>query len=293
MYKIPLYAFDEHNDAFYFWHKAKFEGYLNGPLDLLHIDAHDDIDPVTSFKKSLYFTNDKQDGYLAYYQDFAKNELKINNFIRPAILTDLIKNVYFIYPKWRKFKEKKRKFNLASVFGEGKVLKHNLRINEKTLPKVYKVFPDLKWFEFSMQKIHKIPENLNVILDIDFDYFACIDSILNHIMYELEITKEQFGQKDIFLANRTLPFSAVGFIFKKKENRYYCQVTHRKGEDISYLPPKEEVVAEIDNLVETLKIRKIKPAVITISRSCYSGYCPKDYGIFIEDELRKKIGAII
>ena len=93
---VPIYVFDEHNDAFYFWHKAKHEGYINESIDLFHVDAHNDMGRVEKFKKSIYFPDNSKDGYLKYYENIAKNELDLGNFIMPAILNGLIKNVYFI-----------------------------------------------------------------------------------------------------------------------------------------------------------------------------------------------------
>jgi len=160
MTRAPVYIFDEHNEAFYFWHKAKFYGHLKGPLDLFHIDAHSDIDRASSFTKSLYFTHPDSDIYLDYYKDFAKKELRIYDFIRPAVLAGLVKDVYFIYPKWRKLKAGKKRFNISSVFGEGKALKHDLRLNKKISSRAAAAFPDLKWFNFSAGRLDKAPEDV-------------------------------------------------------------------------------------------------------------------------------------
>lgn len=40
-----------------------------------------------------------------------------------------------------------------------------------------------------MCDVDRMPKNRKVILDIDLDYFACRDSILNQMSYELEITE--------------------------------------------------------------------------------------------------------
>jgi hypothetical protein len=47
--KIPIYIFDNHNHAFYFWQKEKIKGKLmNGSL-LIHIDRHKDCREPASF----------------------------------------------------------------------------------------------------------------------------------------------------------------------------------------------------------------------------------------------------
>jgi len=241
----PIYVFDEHNEAYYYWHKAKYEGYINEPLDLFHIDAHSDMMKTDCIQSSIYFPEDSQVGYLEYYKNIAKNEFNIGNFIIPAILNGLIKNVYFIFPKWMECKPKRKKYNISSMFGEGKIFKHCLTINKNTNPKLFQVLPDFKQYNFSFLPIDRLPKARKVILDIDLDYFACSDS----------------------------------------------HNTNKKGEheSKSYLPSKLEIVSEIDRLITTLKIKKIRPLVVTISRSCVSGFCPKDYAEFIEPELLQRM----
>jgi hypothetical protein len=289
---IPIYIFDEHNEAFYFWHKAKYEGYINEPLDLFHFDAHSDIGRVDKFKKPLYFSGNEKGDYLGYYRDFARNELAISNFITPAVLSGIVRDVYFIYPKWRKFKTVRKKLNISSVFGEGRNLKYGLIINERTNPKVFRAYPDLRRFNYYGRRLEKIPKNRKAILDIDLDYFACTDSISNNMSYDLEVSEEQFKEKNSFLSDKKLPYSGFDFSFMEKNDKYYVRITHKKIKDVSHLPPKEEVESEINNLIDTLKIRKIKPRIITVCRSCHSGYCPAGYRAFIETALKKRLESL-
>jgi hypothetical protein len=291
--KVPVYIFDEHQEAFYFWHKAKYEGYINRPLDLFHVDAHEDMSRTIQFTKSIYFPQHSENDYLKYYEEFTKNELNIANFILPGVLNRLVKNIYFIFPRWRNFKPRRKKMNICSAFGEGKVIKYSLKINDNVDKRVFKAYSDLKHFNFSMHGIDKTPKNRNVILDIDLDYFACIDSILNHMRYELEITEEQFLKKEIFLSDKTISFAGLDFGFVVKDEKYYVQIGHKKVKDVFHLPPQEEIESEIDTLVSTLQTKNIRPIVVTICRSCISGYCPKDYYEFIETELKKKLRILL
>jgi hypothetical protein len=291
--KLRIFAFfctiNEHNEAFYYWHKAKQEKFIKYPLDLFHIDAHSDMGKAETFQDSLYPSSTHPGDFLKYYKNFGQNELHNGNFIIPAVLLGLVKNVYFIYPKWRNFTPRRKRCNVASVFGEGKKIKYDMMVQMDMEAKMLKGLPDFKNYTFSMGEIDRIPKNRKVILDIDLDYFACRDSILNHLGYELEITEDQFHRQEEFLGDRTLPFAGLEFSFLQRDGRFFTRIAHKKSKEIVYLPSREEISAEIDTLVTTLQARQTRPAVVTIARSNISGYCPQDYTDFIETELTQRL----
>jgi hypothetical protein len=291
--EVPYYIFDEHNEAFYYWHKARYEGLIEEPLDLFHLDAHSDMSGPRLFRKSLYYPIGGKDRYLEYYDDFAKTELDINNFIVPAILNRIVKNVYFIYPPWRKLTPSRRTLNICSAFGEGKILKYNITREEGAAPGIlYRAMPDLKHFSYHAMDIERIPMKRKVILDIDLDYFACRDSTPNLIGYELEITREEFINKKVNLGNKTLIFSVLETSFKEKEGRYYAEIGHRKVKELSYMPSLDEIGSEIEKVASVLARKKTIPVIITMCRSCESGYCPKDYYKLIEHQLAQRLFAL-
>jgi len=286
---IPIFVFNEHHEAFYGWQAAKSQGLIPHRLDLFHIDAHEDMDGPRRFKTPLYF-HDRQGGkniYLDYYKTFTKNELHISNFIVPAALGGIVKNVYFIFPVWKKLKPSRKRMTVCSVFGEGKILKYDVKVKDGPPDRISKVFPDMTSLTFFRRNLGAIPRKRKVILDIDLDYFACRDSIMNHMVYELEISRGQYEDRDRILNDPTLPFSRLQFGFFEQGDRHGVRISFRKTPEASHLPEKQEIQTEIRSLLETLTAREIRPAVITISRSCHSGYCPKEYSEFIEGELVK------
>jgi hypothetical protein len=287
---VPHYICDEHNGAFYFWHKARHEGLLEEPLDLFHLDAHSDMSSPSLVRKSLYYPIGGKDTYLEYYDDFAETELDINNFIVPAILNGIIRNVYFIYPPWRKLTPSRRTLNISSAFGEGKLLKYNVTREKGADPGIlHQALPDLKHFRYHAMDIERLPAKRKVILDIDLDYFACMDSRPPVIGYELEITREEFINKTMNLGKKSFMFSLLETSFKERDNKYYAEIGPRKVNELSYMPSYDEIESEIEKVISALAKKKTIPVLITMCRSCHSGYCPKEYYQFIELALVRRL----
>lgn len=293
-----IYIFDEHQEADYFWHKARLEGSFPSPLDLFHFDAHDDMDRTFAFRRSLYGPGGRAGSAagLDHHSDFVRNELNLSDFILPAILTKLVRNVYCAFPDWKKIAPSRRRMNLASIFGEGRHIKYNLRSGKGSRrvsdPNILKAFPDLTYFLYSRGKPADLPGNRKVILDIDMDYFACRDSVFNHFGYDLEITRGQFDARNALLEDPSLRYSRLRFDFRESGGRYGVRVSFRKTPESAHLPSREGIRDEVRKLMTTLLSKRIRPAVVTISRSCHSGYCPKEYAEFIESELLSALRAL-
>jgi hypothetical protein len=282
----PIYVFDEHHEAFFWWETARAEGLIATPLDLFHVDAHEDMDRPRHFRQSVYFRGRPEKGSLAeYYRKFVSEELHISNFIIPAVLDGIVKNVYFIYPPWKKLRPGRTSMSVCSVFGEGQHLKYDARVKQGSQGDFDRVFPDSKVFRLFRRDITGIPSRRKVILDIDLDYFACRDSILNHMSYTLEVSREQFVNRGIVLNDPTLPYSRLEMDFSETGGRYLARISFKKTPEVSHLPSKEEIRGDIEAFAKSLTHKGVRPAVVTISRSCHSGYCPEEYAEFVEREL--------
>lgn len=291
MDKIPLYLFDEHNDAFYYWQKARFAGCIDSSIDLFHIDAHNDMSKPHRFRQSLYPGRDVD--ILPYYKNFARQELTIANFIFPAVLCGIIKNVYFFYPAWRSFKPARVKIRVGSVFGEGNQIRYPTWLaGGRRKITVDKALPDLKMFTYKASPIERMPTNRKVILDIDLDYFSCCDTVQNNWKFRLAVTNEQYRQAHSFLMDETIPFSGLEFNFIMEKNKPAVIISFKKIEDKSYLPERREIDKSIDILIGALSKHAIKPAVITICRSRISGFTPSEYIGYIENLLVRRLSEI-
>jgi hypothetical protein len=288
--EIPVYRFDEHNEAFFYWRKARHEGLFIAPLDLFHIDAHADMARPSEFRTPLHLADEAEVDPLEYYRAFSRDELTIANFIYPAVLGGLVRNVHFIFPAWRKFKPHRSRVRIASVFGEGKIIKYPAWLARDTHPRaVDKALPDLKTFSYLSHPADRMPRRRAVILDIDLDYFACRDSVQNKYQYRLEITRDQFMNRDAFLTDPTIPFSRLEFAFRDEDGRCSVAVAFQKTPDQVHLPDADEIRREVDGLVDTIVERKISPRLITICRSRVSGFCPAELAGSIEERLLQKL----
>ena len=289
---IPSYVFDEHNEAFYFWHKARYEGYLTKPLDIYHVDAHSDMAELQMLTRSLYWTDSCKDDYLGHHREIACQELGIDNFIIPAVLGDLIRNVYFVYPSWRKYKRRRSRESVTTAFGEGKVFKHGVKMSPSDKDKMAIAYPDLTQYSYIRTDIEGIPAKRKVILDIDLDYFACTDSITNSMSYRLAITEDQYRNQEAFREeNKSLQYSGLEIDFEQNGQGRFAIVRFKKEAEQNYFPTESEIKRETDRLVEVLTEKKIRPVVITICRSCISGYCPPGYFEMIEEYLLQRLQA--
>lgn len=84
---IPTYIMDNHNHAFYFWHRLHNQWVLPSKMAVIHIDQHADL----GVPKNMPDTTMIQDNdYIAQYTN---EELQVWNFILPAQHTGVIDTV--------------------------------------------------------------------------------------------------------------------------------------------------------------------------------------------------------
>ncbi len=277
---VPIYVGDEHNEAYYHWYLARRDGHHDGTLDVVHIDAHTDLAMAASLGVSLYppagLSPEEEE---AHVRSLAFSHLDFANWIRPAVLARLVRNVFIVFPRWRKPARPRRQHtSIASAFGEGLVLKHGLV--ESAATKL--AFPDLVRFRYEHRSPEALPRGRRVVLDLDLDYFACRDSIKNELSLELEISAEQYANRARLLEDRRLPFMQLRLEVVERGGKYVAIVRPLEEPEEAHLPSMAEIDGEIAWLFGHLRARALRPALVTVCRSCWSGCCPAGYVAEVE-----------
>lgn len=88
--KVPVYIFDNHNHAFYFWCEALNNWVINKWINLIHIDEHSDT------RNPDNFIDEKDLNNLNKVYEYTNYKLNVWNYISPAIKSELIWNLYKI-----------------------------------------------------------------------------------------------------------------------------------------------------------------------------------------------------
>ncbi len=86
----PVFVFDNHNHAFFFWHWWTTIQKLPHPFTLIHIDQHKDMRLPATFLSPT----EAQD--IEQLDQYTTNILNVGNFITPALKTGLIKDIIMV-----------------------------------------------------------------------------------------------------------------------------------------------------------------------------------------------------
>ena len=286
MSTIPLFIFEEHNEAFFVWHYAIAKNLISAKNNiLLHVDEHSDMG-IPRFNRSIKTLNgDLQDIY-----QFTYNELTIENFIIPAIYQSIFDQIYWVYQN----RQNPCPPSMC-VYSHDKQGKSLAAKSTKELNTAFLFNPDYHRAKFQSLKVdNKFPESQTVVLDIDLDYFSCNHKYHN-FRGNLEITATQYREfqqdKHQFLR------SILGSMVKTKhENGKYFLCFNDFPEDES-IPNKlkvsdKEIINRLDKFIDFLRKHKVQPQIIDICRSRLSGFTPDDQWQLIEQNLLARLGEL-
>ncbi|MDX9871709.1 MAG: UPF0489 family protein [Clostridia bacterium] len=287
--KIPLFTIEEHHEAFYIWSNCYHQGLIK-PFGntLLHVDAHDDM-CVMGFRSSL----DELGEDLDQIHNFVYSELGIADFIIPAVYQGLFNTIAWLSCNPASLSKKRHMF-VASAQPEGKFLK-TAEVNYLTRPYLEK--EKKKWGKhqfFTFQEIglsYDFRTSQPLVLDIDLDYFAS-DNSLSSVEKKIEITQaayEEFSNNKYHFF-RIMP--TASYTVAEENGRFYLHYLEMQEERRQQEVPAETIVKRIHSFGEFLTRNRLKPELIDLCRSRYSGYTPKDQWQFIEKELLKVLQGI-
>lgn len=289
MAKIPFYIMEEHNEAFFIWHYAVAEGWIDKNQNtLLHVDEHSDL-VLPILNSSLKSVNKN----IKRVHDFTYSELTIANFIYPAIYQGVFSQVYWLRQKHDPKLKGQKQLNIYSHQGEGKrlILKSKVDFNNLFNPdcKSFTITPLNAQDELSSEESNKL--NKSVILDIDIDYFSC-DNVSGEYL-EVEITEEAYDDYINNLYNKLRICWGGNASVKYMDGKYYfCIIQPDKLVAENLKVSEDAIVERIDALVNFLKVNEIQPKLIDVCRSRLSGYTPNDQWEFIENTLVEKLSSI-
>lgn len=167
--RTPIYIFDNHNHAFYFWLEGEKDGFLQDGATLIHVDQHKDNRIPESFLTKEDSNN------LEKVFTYTNTILNVGNFIPAAEHIGLIKEIIFINSE-------------TSLLELAEKIKSGSLNNNPS-------FPQNSAFQ------NHAP---NMILDIDLDYFAPeFDYIDNKL--KVEVLRELVPQASLITV-ATSPF---------------------------------------------------------------------------------------
>lgn len=87
----PVFIFDNHNHAFFFWFMLRHTGSLSADSQLMHVDQHSDM------RRPPYFLNKNVKAFdIASVFRYTNFELNVGNFIKPALELNWFKKARII-----------------------------------------------------------------------------------------------------------------------------------------------------------------------------------------------------
>ncbi|NOU17763.1 MAG: hypothetical protein HOO91_09415 [Bacteroidales bacterium] len=275
---IPAFIIEEHHEAFIVWNYAIQHGIIPPRENILfHVDEHSDMG-TPRFNRSIHELN----GDIQEIKDFTYSELGIAGFIIPAVYKSIFNKVYWIRQKHRVEKTKGTKMYVRSYNQAGKRLMSG---KVKDLKEI-KEDPDRVFFDYHLEPIQTVPSKKRVVLDIDLDYFSCSGNPNELNELYLEITKEEY---DNFKKNNyhRLRYFGIGKVDAeiKGEKYFYVLNNYREIYPNEFRVSENEILVRIENFVNNIITKSVKPSIISICRSRYSGYTPDDQWKYIEDTL--------
>lgn len=282
---INTFIIEEHHEAFFIWMYAYQKQIIGFDNDLLHFDDHSDMSPPR-LNTALTFDNLKT---INKVKEFTYSELGISSFILPAVYINIVKNIF-----WFKIDRKPQEtfdMFLKSYQDDYRYLITGKK--EALLPQqISKTTKFYEYHKLSLKATDKDFTSNRVLLDIDLDFFSCIDNPYHEKEVIIEITADEYNS---FISNK---YNYLKFITNNIEavnnngSYFYIINNHR----FIYPSPRQvsekEILTRIEDFKNYLITKNITPNLITICRSRFSGFTPENQWQFIENAVRKVLSDV-
>lgn len=277
---IPVYQIEEHHEAYYIWHQALADGWIQktGNL-LLHVDHHDDLE--SGFYKRDF---SQPIGGPEEALEFVQSDLGVADFIVPAFWDGLFDEM----------------INFTSIFAQEKppqekivrLGKQGSLIFRDIIPLVDSGENDasIKQIRYTASSLSPVEITKPVVLDIDLDYFCWDNSLSTRIPAMVEVTEEAWNA---FVNDPHHPFRIMArhlFEAKKENGRFYIEMQNLAGKPKVTKP--ERIYQRVEKFLAWLKENNIQPQMIDICHSRLSGYCPADRWQMVEEAVLKGLSEL-
>jgi hypothetical protein len=285
---LPVFVVEEHHEAYIIWKFALLNGLIPKQGNtLIHIDEHSDMGaPI--LETPLHQLN----GDLEKIKTFTYDELTIATFIVPAIYDRLFRKIYWIRQRHNKASRRGNPLYVRAPDSGRKLVTGQMSVFETFKEDYEKLKDEIVGYKFYKQHIDQLGHIDYPLLDIDLDYFSCIQDPLKKAL-DIQITKKEYddfrGQK--YHRVRYFDFGKVQAI--QDGDNYLLRMNHYSEPYMSPLKVIQNTIADrIDRTIEGLNTAKITPRLITICRSRFSGYTPEDQWEYIEQTLLSKLKQV-
>ena len=151
---------------------------------------------------------------------------------------------------------------------------------------------DRKQFKIHLGAEEDIPEQREVLLDIDLDYFSAIERPSEYQSLRIAITREEYER---FTSDKyhSLRFVGPRFEAKEADGQFYYEINEADEIYAAKLKTDEGSIAvRVQELIDSLKAKDIQPQLISLCRSKISGYTPEGQCEFIQELLVNGLDSI-
>jgi hypothetical protein len=284
--RIPFIVVEEHHEAFYVWQHGIARGWLPPERNtLLHVDEHSDLS-LPHLRTPFRPGSGSEEA-----ERFTYDELDIGNFIWPAVYAGVFNRVL-----WMRYRHQASAGKWRSMSICAKCRPPTRFITATSFASTpFAGAADIRTMEYApITTEDQIRTDQPIVLDIDLDYF-CSNDYPDYGDRELEVTQAAYQR---FVDNRyhflkIAPGSKV--TASERGGRYYLAFNDDRAEAgpaTDSEAVREEIQARIRGLLEFLGRFDVQPAMIVACKSLHSGYTPRGYASFIEEQLRRALETL-